>query len=229
VGELKRAVLPFTAVVGLEKLKLALIFNGVNPRIGGVLISGPKGTGKTTVVRALADLLPEVEVVDGCRFGCNPNRPDYLCQECLTRSEGGKQLKAVIPGGLSSPILTDSEIDVEMDYQSLNAIGTMLGSGGIIVLDEDTSIPHIAQKAAGFYAHESCGQCAPCREGTNMIRFLIDRILMRQGSQEDIDNILRLCLYIRGSTICAFGFAATVPIAVMIKKFRSEFEALLIC
>jgi Mg-chelatase subunit ChlI len=95
LSELKRAVLPFSAIVGLEKLKLALIFNGVNPRIGGVLISGPKGTGKTTVVRALADLLPDVEVVDGCRFGCNPNLPDYLCKECQTRSEGSKKLKTI--------------------------------------------------------------------------------------------------------------------------------------
>ncbi len=150
-----------------------------------------------------------------------------LIYEAAGGIRGGKKLKAVIPGGLSSPVLTDDEIDVEMDYQSLNAMGTMLGSGGIIVLDEDTSIPHIAQKAARFYAHESCGQCAPCREGTNMIRFLINRIVSRKGSPEDIDQILRLCLYIRGSTICAFGFAATVPLAVMIKKFRSEFEALL--
>ena len=136
-------------------------------------------------------------------------------------------MKAVIPGGLSSPILSEHEIDVAMDFQELDAAGTMLGSGGIIVFDEDTSIPHIAQKAAKFYAHESCGQCAPCREGTYMIRFLIDRIVKGQGSTRDIKRILRLCRYIRGSTICAFGGAATLPIAVMIRKFRNKFEALI--
>jgi Mg-chelatase subunit ChlI len=94
MAELKRATMPFTAVVGLDRLKLALVLNGINPQIGGVLISGPKGTGKTTVVRALADLLPEVAVVEGCRFGCNPEAPEQLCEECRTRQNQGEKLKS---------------------------------------------------------------------------------------------------------------------------------------
>jgi len=93
LGELKRTTIPFTALVGLDKLKLALVLNGINPQIGGVLISGPKGTGKTTVVRALADLLPDVEIVDACRFGCNPQTVDFLCNECSVKVAKGEKLK----------------------------------------------------------------------------------------------------------------------------------------
>ncbi|MBI5408336.1 MAG: NADH-quinone oxidoreductase subunit NuoF [Nitrospirae bacterium] len=149
-----------------------------------------------------------------------------LIYEAAGGVRGGKRLKAVIPGGLSSPILTADEIDVEMDFDSLLSIGSMLGSGGIIVMDEDTSIPMIAQKTAKFFAHESCGQCTPCREGTNMIKFLIDRIIAGKGGHTDLEQILRLCRYIKGSTICAFGAAAAMPLNAMIKKFRGEFEAL---
>ncbi|GBE41244.1 NADH-quinone oxidoreductase subunit F [bacterium BMS3Bbin09] len=150
-----------------------------------------------------------------------------LIYEAAGGIKGGKELKAVIPGGLSTPILRADEIDVSMDFDTLAAVKTMLGSGGIIVMDETVSIPRVAQKAARFYAHESCGQCAPCREGTAMIKLLLDRMVNGQGEQDDLDQVMRLCRYINGSTICAFGYAVSLPIAAMIRKFRNEFEALL--
>ncbi len=150
-----------------------------------------------------------------------------LIYEAAGGIKGGRNLKAVIPGGLSTPILKADEIDVNMDFEPLKGIKTMLGSGGIIVMDETVSIPLVAQKAAKFYAHESCGQCTPCREGTAMIKLLLDRMVYGHGEHRDIDQIIRLCRYINGSTICAFGYAVSLPIAAMIKKFRNEFEELL--
>jgi NADH-quinone oxidoreductase subunit F len=150
-----------------------------------------------------------------------------LIYEAAGGIKGGKELKAVIPGGLSTPILMADEIDVNMDFDSLAEVRSMLGSGGIIVMDETVSIPHVAQKAAKFYAHESCGQCTPCREGTAMIKLLIDRMIDGNGEKNDIEQLMRLCRYINKSTICAFGYAVSMPIAAMIKKFRNEFEELL--
>ena len=89
----ERPVYPFTAIVGQSELKLALLLNAVNPMIGGVLIRGPKGTGKSTAVRALADILPEIEVVRGCPFNCNPHDPTNMCESCLERYEKGKPLE----------------------------------------------------------------------------------------------------------------------------------------
>ena len=136
---------------------------------------------------------------------------------------GGKKLKAVIPGGLSSPILRADEIDIPMDFESLFSAGSILGSGGIIVFDEDTPIPEIALRTSRFFAHESCGQCAPCREGTSMIYHLMRKIVSGRGSYRDIDLILELCDSLKGTTICAFGRAASAPVEAMIRKFEHEF------
>lgn len=150
-----------------------------------------------------------------------------LVYEAAGGIKSGGQLKAVIPGGLSTPILRADEIDVSMDFEPLAAVRTMLGSGGIIVMDETVSIPLVAQKAAKFYAHESCGQCTPCREGTAVIKLLLDRMIEGRGQNKDLDQIIRICRYMNGSTICAFGYAVSLSISTMIKKFRDEFEALL--
>lgn len=138
---------------------------------------------------------------------------------------GGKQLKAVVPGGSSSPILTPDEIDVKMDYDSLAAIGSMLGSAGVIVMDEDTDIVRALYVVTRFYHHESCGQCTPCREGTGWAERILKRMLDGHGRPEDIDNLVRIADNIMGNTICPLGDAAALPIQSYIKKFRHEFEA----
>ncbi|MCP4364742.1 MAG: NADH-quinone oxidoreductase subunit NuoF [Planctomycetes bacterium] len=133
-------------------------------------------------------------------------------------------LKAVIPGGSSAPVLTADEIDVKMDYNSLAALKTMLGSGAIIVIDEDTSMVKILKVLLKFYAHESCGKCSPCREGTGWMARIITRIERGEGELSDLDTILSISNTINGKTLCPLGQAAIGPSVSFITKFRSEFE-----
>lgn len=137
---------------------------------------------------------------------------------------GDKKLKAVIPGGSSAPVLTADEIDVKMDYDSLAAIKTMLGSGAIIVMDEDTNMVKALRVLLKFYAHESCGKCTPCREGTGWMARIITRIERGDGEITDLDTILNIADSINGKTLCPLGQAAIGPAISFVTKFRSEFE-----
>jgi NADH-quinone oxidoreductase subunit F len=136
----------------------------------------------------------------------------------------GRSLKAVIPGGLSAKVLTPAEIDVSMDFDSLLAAGTMAGSGGVIVMDDTTCMLEALQSAAKFFAHESCGQCSPCREGTGWIYRIVRRIADGRGRMQDLDDLLAIARDMEGKTICVFADAAAWPIQSYITKFRSEFE-----
>lgn len=149
----------------------------------------------------------------------------------LLQAAGGVdgQLKAVIVGGLSVPILTAEEASgLVMDYDSCLKRGTMLGSGGIMVMNQTVSIPHIALRTIEFYAHESCGQCTPCRQGSRVIVELLRRIVHKRGTAKDLQRVEELCATIKGSTLCPTGDAFAVPVEAMVKKFRGEFEALLV-
>jgi NADH-quinone oxidoreductase subunit F len=137
---------------------------------------------------------------------------------------GDKKLKAVIPGGISAKILTANEIDVKMDYDSLRNAGTMLGSAGIMVMDETVCMVKMLVVACKFFAHESCGQCSPCREGTGWAYKIVKRIYHGEGSVKDLDNLLQIARNMEGRTICVFADAAAWPIQSYITKFRSEFE-----
>ena len=138
------------------------------------------------------------------------------------------ELKAVIVGGLSVPILTADEAeDLKMDYDSCVSKGTMLGSGGIMVINSEINIPKLALRTIEFYAHESCGQCPPCREGSIAIVKLLKRICDGTGKKGDIDIILNMCANIKGLTLCPTSDAFAMPIEAMIMKFRKEFEELI--
>jgi NADH-quinone oxidoreductase subunit F len=137
---------------------------------------------------------------------------------------GGKKLKCVIPGGSSCPVLTAGEIDVPMDFDSLAKIGSMLGSGGVVIMDEDTCMVKALLRIERFYAHESCGWCIPCREGTAWLKALLTRFHDGEGIPEDPDTALDVSFNILGKTLCPLGDAAALPAISILKKFRHEFE-----
>jgi len=139
--------------------------------------------------------------------------------------ESGKKLKAVIPGGMSSPILKPDEIDIPMDCESLMKADSMLGSGAVIVIDEDVPIIDVLRKITQFYSHESCGQCTPCRIGNSWIHKIVNRIYKGKGKKGDLDNIEKLANNMLGRTLCPLGDAAAMPILGIVKKFRKELES----
>jgi NADH-quinone oxidoreductase subunit F len=138
---------------------------------------------------------------------------------------GGKKLKAVIPGGSSSPVLRADECDFPMDYDNYARMKTMAGSGGMMVMDEDTDIVKVALRTMRFYAHESCGWCIPCREGTTWLRKILTRMDEGTGRRADIDLIHELAKNMLGRTFCPLGDAAAMPTIGFVEKFREEFEA----
>jgi NADH-quinone oxidoreductase subunit F len=147
-----------------------------------------------------------------------------LIEEVAGGVKDGKKLKAVIPGGSSCPLLTADEIDVNMDYDSVAKIGSMLGSGGTVIFDEDTCMVDLARRIMHFYAHESCGWCIPCREGTAWLRKMLDRFHEGGGRTEDINLIGELSQNMLGRTFCPLGDAAALPTISIVKKWRNEFE-----
>jgi len=151
---------------------------------------------------------------------------DFIDNECGGIANGRK-LKAVIPGGSSVPVMTAAECEgVLLDYESLLKAGSMLGSGGMIVLDDSTSMPETLSVIADFYAHESCGQCTPCREGTGWASKILKNIVAGKGQRSDLDLLLKIVDMMEGKTICPLADADVMPIRSFVTKFRSEFEAL---
>lgn len=148
-----------------------------------------------------------------------------LLREQAGGMEEGKILKAVVPGGSSVPVLTAQEVEeVNLDYESLQAKGTMLGSGGVIVIDEDYCMVKALMNLARFYAHESCGQCTPCREGTGWSYQVLKRFEEGGGTAKDIELLLDIGKKMAGITVCVLADALAMPIASYIGKFREEFE-----
>src|SRR3990167_4061554 len=153
--------------------------------------------------------------------------PFRVLLEMAGGMKNGKRLKAVIPGGSSMPVLpADIMMQTDMDYDSVMKAGSMLGSGAIIVMDEDTCMVGALERLARFYYEESCGQCTPCREGVGWVWRLVDNIKQGKGTLQDIETLQRVAKNVEGRTICVFGEAFAWPVAGFLKHFRHEFEYL---
>jgi NADH-quinone oxidoreductase subunit F len=138
----------------------------------------------------------------------------------------GSTLKAIIPGGGSSAIMTAAEAEWASDFDTLKAKKTMAGSGGVVYLDQSVNMAHALANLMTFYAHESCGQCTPCREGTAWLSRLLDKIVAGKGHKRDVDNVHQIARQMEMKTICALADGAAMPAKSYIEKFRADFDAL---
>jgi NADH-quinone oxidoreductase subunit F len=137
----------------------------------------------------------------------------------------GREIKLWFPGGSSSPVMTKDDLDIPYDFDSMAKAGSMIGSGAVIVIDDSHTVLEVAKKVAKFYAHESCGKCVPCREGTNWTVKMIDRIEAGEATPMDLDIMASVQEQIIGNCLCVLGDAMAMPIGAMVQKFRSELEA----
>ncbi len=138
---------------------------------------------------------------------------------------GGRELKFWTPGGSSTPLFTKEHLDIPLDYESVGAAGSMLGTRALQIFDETTSVVRAVTRWTEFYAHESCGKCTPCREGTYWLKQVLRRLELGQGREGDIETLLDTCDNILGRSFCALGDGATSSITSAIQHFREEFEA----
>jgi NADH-quinone oxidoreductase subunit F len=147
-----------------------------------------------------------------------------LIEGCGGGAPDGRTIKAIIPGGSSTPILLPDQLDTGIDYESIAAAGSMAGSGAIVVIDDRTCMVQLALRVAEFYRHESCGKCTPCREGTRWGVDIIRRIEMGEAAQGDLDLLLNVCDRILGKCLCPLGDAMAMPVASYVTRFREEFQ-----
>jgi len=187
-----------------------------------ISLSNPKSTGsKLFSVCGNVPFPGTYEVAMGFPF------KDFLYDLCGGPVEGRK-LKAVIPGGASVPNQKMEEADATlMDYEGFVAQGSMLGSGGVIVIDDAQSMVRVIARLARFFAHESCAQCTQCREGTAWTTKILERIRDGQGTMEDLDTLMSIAENMTGTTICVLSDSCATPVVSGIRKFRAEFESLI--
>ncbi len=218
---------PFPAVEGLYACPT--VVNNVETicAVPGIALNGAEwyrrwGTEKSPGTKLFSVSGP---VVKGGNYEVPMGLPiRALLEEYAGGMRPGFKLKAIIPGGSSVPVMTPDQLDVGLDYESVAAAGSMVGSGGAIFVDEGTCIVDMALNVTKFYRHESCGKCTPCREGTHWMETILTDIEHGAGRMEQIDQLYNMCDMILGKSFCALGDAAAMPVMSYIQKFRPEFE-----
>ncbi len=219
---------PFPAVVGLYGCPT--IINNVETlcNVPLILVNGPAWF---TALGPEKNTGPKLYCVSGHvkRPGVYEASMDVTLRELIEGYAGGMRdghrMKAVIPGGSSTPVLLPDEIDVPASFDGIAKAGSMLGSAAIMVMDETTCMVWLAENLLHFYRHESCGKCTPCREGTDWLFKLLRRIERGEGAMADLDLLQNISNNIAGKTLCPFGDAAVAPVLSTIAKFRGEYEA----
>jgi NADH-quinone oxidoreductase subunit F len=218
---------PFPAVEGLYACPT--VVNNVETicAVPGIALNGAEwyrrwGTEKSPGTKLFSVSGPVVK-------GANYEVPLGLTLRALLEEYAGGMrpgftLKAIIPGGSSVPVFTADQLDVALDYESVAAAGSLLGSGGVIYIDSGTCIVDMALNVTKFYRHESCGKCTPCREGTHWMENILTELEHGEGRMGQIDELWSMCDMILGKSFCALGDAAAMPVMSYIEKFRPEFE-----
>jgi NADH-quinone oxidoreductase subunit F len=219
---------PFPAVVGLYKCPTVINNVETLANVPHIINNGPEwftsiGTERNTGTRLFA---VSGHVVKRGVYELAMGIPlrEIIYDHC-GGIRGGRKLKAVIPGGSSVPILAADQVDVHMDFDSVAKAGSMLGSAGVVVMDDTTCMVKAVQRITKFYAEESCGQCTQCREGTEWLLQILERIEHGKGKPGELEILLDICSNMKGRTICPLSDACAMPVESYVQKFSDEFAA----
>jgi NADH-quinone oxidoreductase subunit F len=217
---------PFPAVVGLYKCPTVINNVETLANVPHIINNGPDwfaaiGVERNTGTR-LYGVSGHVNKPGVYEFPMTITLRELIYDHC-GGIRGGKKLKAIIPGGSSVPILTADQIEVRMDFDSVAKAGSLLGSAGVVVMDETTCMVKAVRRITRFYAEESCGQCTQCREGTEWLYQILDRIETGNGLPGELETLLDICIQMKGRTICPLSDAAAMPVESYIQKFYDEF------
>ena len=218
---------PFPAAYGLYGMPTTVNNTQSYASVPTILRKGPEWFAKLGVANAGGTVIFSVSghVAKPGNFELPLGIPFKDLLQIAGGVRGARKLKAVIPGGSSVKVVpAEAMMNVNMDYDSLRAVGSSVGSAGVVVMDETTCMVRMLERVSRFYMAESCGQCTPCREGTGWLNRMLKRMLAGQGRSEDIQMLVDVANRIEGHTICALGDAAAWPVQSFVKHFRHEFE-----